>query len=101
MGTERRFSTSEQAQPIPETWRTAMDLKPRIHLVQLRKTFDRTRVQFGQEIKELRAPAHSAKKLAAAFAVGTFLSFIPIPLLDTMLVGMILTRTLVQPPKEH
>jgi len=58
----------------------------------LRKSAERVRILFQQELRELQNPAHSAKKLAAAFALGTLLSFIPVPLLDSMLVGVVLTR---------
>lgn len=69
-----------------------MHRKPKANHLQLRKAFARARIQFSQEIQELRDPAHSAAKLAAAFALGTLLSFIPVPVLDTILVGMILAR---------
>jgi len=58
----------------------------------LRKGAEGLRSIFWQELKELRNPAHSAGGLAAAFALGTLLSFIPVPLLDSMLVGMVLAR---------
>ena len=47
---------------------------------------------FQKEIQDLQNPANSAWKLAAAFALGTLLSFIPLPMLDSMLVGMVLIR---------
>ncbi len=58
----------------------------------LRENVTKARSQFGQELKELRSPQHSAANLAAAFALGTMLSFIPVPLLDSMLVALIVTR---------
>ena len=57
-----------------------------------RKAVARARRLFRQELQELQNPVHSARNLAAAFALGTLLSFIPIPVLDSMLVGLVLVR---------
>jgi hypothetical protein len=52
----------------------------------------RTQALFLQELLELINPANSAAGLAAAFALGTLLSFIPLPVLDSMMVGVVLAR---------
>ena len=58
----------------------------------LRNALTRARDQFWLQLRELHSPVHSADSLAAAFAVGTMLSFIPVPVLDTILVGLVLSR---------
>ncbi len=61
-------------------------------LSSLIQTLTLARERFREELQELRNPAHPAGSLAAAFALGTLLSFIPIPIMDSLLVGILLTR---------
>jgi uncharacterized protein (DUF2062 family) len=92
-GTGGWFNTFEMVKAIRCTWRIGMELIPdRIFFNSLCKGAEQVRSLFWQELKELRNPTHSAGGLAAAFALGTLLSFIPVPLLDSMLVGMVLAR---------
>ncbi|UCC54689.1 MAG: DUF2062 domain-containing protein [Anaerolineaceae bacterium] len=50
------------------------------------------RRQLRRELKELCNPAVPPARLAMAFAVGTLLSFIPLPVLDSLLVSLVLVR---------
>jgi uncharacterized protein (DUF2062 family) len=73
-------------------WRKLMQWHPHCLLRTLCQSIDSARQQFARDMVELRDPALPARQLAAAFAVGTVLSFIPVPLLDTILVGAVLAR---------
>lgn len=57
-----------------------------------RKASATVRCQLWREILELRSPAASPARLATAFAIGTLLSFIPLPVLDSLLVSLVLVR---------
>lgn len=57
-----------------------------------RKASATVRCQLRREILELRSPAASPARLATAFAIGTLLSFIPLPVLDSLLVSLVLVR---------
>jgi hypothetical protein len=54
--------------------------------------FTRARDQFWQDLQELHSPVNPAGSLATSFAVGTLLSFIPLPVVDTILLGLVLAR---------
>ena len=69
-----------------------MKYSPSTLLPALRTVIIRAREQFWQDLQELRCAVHPAGSLAFSFAVGTLLSFIPVPLLDTILVGLVLAR---------
>ena len=43
--------------------------------------------------KKLLQPGQTPAPLAAAYALGTMLSFLPLPVVDTLLVGIILARS--------
>lgn len=58
----------------------------------LQKRCCQSRLSIAEELRLLRDPALPAKQLAAAFALGTLISFIPVPVLDSLLVGLVLTR---------
>jgi len=57
-----------------------------------RKAAATVRCQLRREMQELRSPAASPTRLATAFAIGTLLSFIPLPLLDSLLVSLVLVK---------
>lgn len=69
-----------------------MQWHPRNLLRRLRQSIHLAHGQLVRDLAELRNPSLPASGLAAAFAVGTLLSFIPVPLLDTILVAAVLAR---------
>lgn len=58
----------------------------------LQKRCQQSYLSIAAELHALRNPAQPVGELAAAFALGTLISFIPVPILDTLLVGLVFTR---------
>ena len=69
-----------------------MHRNPTIRLISLHNSITRARDQFWRELAALGSPLHPAGSLAAAFALGTLISFIPVPVLDSLLVAFVLAR---------
>ncbi len=69
-----------------------MQRNPGILLSSLRRSLKRTRHQLWRELQALGSPVHPAGRLAAAFALGTLISFVPVPFLDSLLLALVLAK---------